>query len=88
MRYKTILAAKIEEEKKEELQQKKLKEKNGIDESDVIVKKRTKKQFSHAILAGLLNIIRFIFAAIGILVVIDPALRETFIQEILGLIAH
>lgn len=88
MRYKTILAAKIEEEKKEELQQKKLKEKNGIDENDVIVKKRTKKQFGHAIFAGLLNIIRFIFAAIGILVMIDPALRETFIQEVLGLIAH
>lgn len=88
MRYKTILAAKIEEERKEELQQKKLKEKNGIDENDVIVKKRTKKQFSHAILAGLLNIIKFIFVAIGILVMIDPTLRETFIQEILSFIVH
>lgn len=86
MRYKTILAAKVEEERKEALQQEKLKEKNGITGKEVVVKKRTRKQFFKAILMGLLNLIRFTLAMVGVLVLIDPTLREAFFQEILNFI--
>lgn len=87
LRYKTILAAKVEEERKEALQQEKLKEKNGITEKEVVVKKRTGKQFSKAVLIGLLNLIRFALAMVGVLVLIDPTLREAFLQEVLNFIA-
>lgn len=87
MRYKTILAAKIEEEKKEALQQNKLKKKNGITEKNVVVKKRTGKQFLCTILMGLVNLIRFVFAAIGILAMIEPTLREAFVHEIMSFLS-
>lgn len=83
MRYKTILNKKVEEEIKETAKQERLKEENGIVESDVVVKKRTGKHLLKSILFGILYLVRLIFAAIGVLVLIDPALRETFIVSIL-----
>lgn len=82
MRYKTILNKKVEEEIKETAKQERLKEENGIVESDVVVKKRTGKHLLKGILFGMLYLVRLIFAAIGVLVLIDPALRETFIASI------
>ena len=82
MRYNPILTAKIEEEKKESLKQEKLKEKNGIEDENVIVKKRTGRHLLHAILMGILYIIRFLLAAVGVLVLIDPTLREAFFYAI------
>ena len=78
MRYNPILTAKIEEEKKESLKQEKLKEKNGIEDENVIVKKRTGRHLLHAILMGILYMIRLLLAAVGVLVLIDPTLREAF----------
>lgn len=83
MRYKTILNKKVEEEIKETAKQERLKEENGIVESDVVVKKRTGKHLLKSIFWGVLYLVRLIFAAIGVLVLIDPALRETFIVSIL-----
>lgn len=82
MRYNPILTAKIEEEKKESLKQEKLKEKNGIEDKNVIVKKRTGRHLLHAILMGILYIIRLLLAAVGVLVLIDPTLREAFFYAI------
>lgn len=82
MRYKTILNKKVEEEIKETAKQERLKEENGIVESDVVVKKRTGKHLLKSIFWGVLYLVRLIFAAIGVLVLIDPALRETFIVSI------
>ena len=82
MRYNPILTAKIEEEKKESLKQEKLKEKNGIEDENVIVKKRTGRHLLHAILMGILYIIRLFLAAVGVLVLIDPTLREAFFYTI------
>lgn len=82
MRYNPILTAKIEEEKKELLKQEKLKEKNGIEDENVIVKKRTGRHLLHAILMGILYIIRLLLAAVGVLVLIDPTLREAFFYTI------
>lgn len=82
MRYNPILTAKIEEEKKESLKQEKLKEKNGIEDETVIVKKRTGKHLLHAVLMGILYIIRLLLAAVGVLVLIDPTLREAFFNVI------
>lgn len=78
MRYNPILTAKIEEEKKESLKQEKLKEKNGIEDENVIVKKRTGRHLLHAVLMGIIYIIRLFLAAVGVLVLIDPTLREAF----------
>ena len=86
MRYNPILTAKIEEEKKESLKQEKLKEKNGIEDENVIVKKRTGRHLLHAILMGILYIIRLLLAAVGVLVLIDPTLREAFFYTIQSLI--
>lgn len=86
MRYKTILNKKIEEETKATAKQEKLKEENGIVEPDVVVKKRTGKHLLKSIFFGALYIIRLILAAIGVLVLIDPALRETFIATILNFV--
>lgn len=83
MRYKTILNKKVEEEIKETAKQERLKEENGIVESDVVVKKRTGKHLLKSIFFGVLYLVRLIFAAIGVLVLIDPALRETFIASII-----
>ena len=82
MRYNPILTAKIEEEKKESLKQEKLKEKNGIEDENVIVKKRTGRHLLHAILMGILYIIRLLLAAVGVLALIDPTLREAFFYTI------
>ena len=82
MRYNPILTAKIEEEKKESLKQEKLKEKNGIEDENVIVKKRTGRHLLHEILMGILYIIRLLLAAVGVLVLIDPTLREAFFYAI------
>ena len=83
MRYKTILNKKVEEEIKETAKQERLKEENGIVKSNVVVKKRTGKHLLKSIFWGVLYLVRLIFAAIGVLVLIDPALRETFIVSIL-----
>ena len=82
MRYNPILTAKIEEEKKESLKQEKLKEKNGIEDENVIVKKRTGRHLLHAILMGILYIIRLLLAAVGVLVLIDPTLSDAFFYTI------
>ena len=85
MRYKSILASKIEEEEKLNLKQEKLKEQNGIEE-DVTIKKRTAGHLLKGIGFGVLTIIRFALCAIGILTLIDPALREAFISSIQNII--
>lgn len=82
MRYKVILNEKIEEEIRTAEKQEKLKEKNGISKSDVVVKKRTGKHLLKAILFGVFDFVRLILAAIGVLVLIDPTLREIFITAI------
>lgn len=86
MRYKMILNKKIEEEVRATAKQEKLKEENGIIESDVVVKKRTGKHLLKSIFLGVLYIMRLILAAIGVLVLIDPALRETFFASIQNII--
>lgn len=86
MRYKAILNEKIEEEIKAAEKQEKLKEKNGISKSDVVVKKRTGKHLLKAIFFCILDFARLILAAIGVLVLIDPALREIFITAIQELV--
>lgn len=85
-RYKSILAARIEEEQKEALKQEELKEKNGITEGDVVVKKKTASHFLRAVLFTILTIIRFTLCAIGILVLIEPTIRATFFNAILRLV--
>lgn len=86
MRYKTILNKKIEEEEKAAAKQERLKKENGITESDIVVKKRTGKHILKTIFFGALYLVRLIFAAIGALVLIDPALREAFITAILSFV--
>lgn len=85
MRYKSILASKIEEEERLNQKQEKLKERNGIEE-DVTVKKRTAGHLLKGMGLGLLTVIRFLLCAIGTLTLIDPALREALMLSIQSLV--
>ena len=85
MRYKAVLEAKIEKEQVEEAAQEKIKEKNGILDSSVAVKKRSGKQMATSIMLSFLNLFRYMFAAVGVLVMIEPSLREQFFVALSGI---
>lgn len=79
MRYKTILAKKIEEEEREDEKQRELQEKAGIQDENIIVKKNPAPVILKHTLISLLNVIRYILVAIGVLAVAEPNLREALI---------
>ena len=79
MRYKTILDAKIEEEIQDKAQQEALKKKWHIAKDDVTVKKRAGRDLAITMTMRAAGIIRYVLAAIGVLAIVDPALRNAVI---------
>lgn len=80
MRYNPILMQKVTEEKKEENEQKRLKEETGINDQDVVLKKRGVKDYAVLALRSLLYAVAIALIFAGVVTALNPASRQVIID--------
>lgn len=80
MKYNPILMQKVTAEKKEESEQEKLKKETGIDDQDVVLKKKGIKDYTVLILRSLLYTAVVALIFIGLVTALNPASRQVIMD--------
>lgn len=75
-KFNPILMQKVAENQKQESEQEKLKEETGIDDQDIVLKKRGVLDYTIAFLHCILYVIFVSLIFIGLITVLNPASRQ------------
>lgn len=80
MKYNPILMQKVTEEKKEENEQERLKKETGINDQDVVLRKKGVKDYAVLVLRFLLYVAVIALIFVGLVTALNPASRQVIID--------